>query len=185
MNADSADSRDNAENTGNAEITGILSRAHVATGLPAQELDRARRFHSEKLGLDPVDERPGGLPYRCGGVDFAVFPSTGASPGTFTRMAWEVDGIERVASELRRRGVVFEDVELPRLLGGGGTRDGIAEVGGNYPSWGARGCTRRRLPGRRGERAGHRPTGPLSGGTGPVREGVFAHRNRLGLTPSQ
>ncbi|MER6125840.1 VOC family protein [Streptomyces sp. NPDC001795] len=112
-----------------------LARGRVATRLPAQDLDRARRFYSEHLGLEPVDERPGGLLYRCGGVDFVVFRSTGASPGTFTQMAWEVDDIESAMAELRRRGVVFEEVDVPGLR----TRDGIAEIEGNYPSKGARG----------------------------------------------
>jgi catechol 2,3-dioxygenase-like lactoylglutathione lyase family enzyme len=107
----------------------------VATRLPAQDLDRARRFYSERLGLEPVDEWPGGLLYRCGDVDFALFRSTGASPGTFTQMAWEVDDIESVVGELVRRGVEFEEVDAPGFR----TRDGIAEIDGNYPSKGARG----------------------------------------------
>ncbi|WP_328392521.1 VOC family protein [Streptomyces sp. NBC_00390] len=113
----------------------ILAGARPATRLPAQDLDRARRFYREQLGLEPVDERPGGLLYRCGGVDFALFQSAGASPGTFTQMGWEVDDIEAAVSELRRRGVAFEEVDLPGLR----TRDGIAEIDGNYPSKGARG----------------------------------------------
>ncbi|MFD4142741.1 VOC family protein [Streptomyces sp. NPDC058572] len=113
----------------------ILAGARPATRLPAQDLDRARRFYREQLGLEPVDERPGGLLYRCGGVDFALFQSAGASPGTFTQMGWEVDDIEAAVSELRRRGVVFEEVDLPGLR----TRNGIAEIDGNYPSKGARG----------------------------------------------
>ncbi|MER6025459.1 VOC family protein [Streptomyces sp. NPDC001851] len=112
-----------------------LSRARVATRLPAGDLERARRFYAGKLGLEPVDERPGGLLYRCGGTDFVVFRSTGVSPGTFTQMAFEVDDLEAVVAELRRRGVVFEDVDAPGFR----TRDGIAEIEGNYPSKGARG----------------------------------------------
>ncbi|WP_399131696.1 VOC family protein [Streptomyces sp. ITFR-16] len=113
----------------------MLVRSRVATRLPAQDLDRARRFYAEALGLDPVDERPGGLLYRCGGVDFVVFRSTGASSGAFTQMAWEVDDIEAAVRDLRGRGVVFEDVDVPGLR----TRGGIAEVEGNYPGKGARG----------------------------------------------
>jgi catechol 2,3-dioxygenase-like lactoylglutathione lyase family enzyme len=119
----------------NADNRNILARARVATRLPAQDLERARRFYSEQLGLEPVDERPGGLLYRCEGADFVVFRSAGASPGTFTHMALEVDDIESVVSELKRRGVVFEEVDAPRFR----TRDGIAEIEGNYPSKGARG----------------------------------------------
>jgi catechol 2,3-dioxygenase-like lactoylglutathione lyase family enzyme len=107
----------------------------VAVRLPAQDLERARRFYSEKLGLEPVDERPGGLLYRCGGADFALFRSAGASPGTFTQMALEVDDLRAVMDELKRRGVVFEEVDLPGLK----TVDGVAEVQGNYPSKGATG----------------------------------------------
>ncbi|WP_234389064.1 MULTISPECIES: VOC family protein [Streptomyces] len=113
----------------------LLGRARVATRLPAGDLARARRFYSEMLGLEPVDERPGGLLYRCGGVEFVLFRSAGASPGTFTQMAWQVDDIETVVSVLERRGVVFEDVDLPGMR----TRHGIAEIEGNYPSKGARG----------------------------------------------
>ncbi|MBV7698734.1 VOC family protein [Streptomyces sp. TRM70350] len=115
---------------------GLLARARVATRLPAQDLERARRFYSEKLGLEPVDERPGGLLYRCGGAEFALFQSAGASPGTFTQMAWQVDDIDSVVALLTRRGVVFEVVDLPGLRTG---EDGIAEIEGNYPSKGARG----------------------------------------------
>lgn len=118
-----------------ADDTDVLAGVRVATRLPARDLDRARRFYSEKLGLEPVDERPGGLLYRCGGAEFALFRSTGASPGTFTQMALEVDDVEAAVAELKRRGVVFEEVDVPGLR----TRGGIAEVEGNYPSKGARG----------------------------------------------
>ncbi|MFJ6788085.1 VOC family protein [Streptomyces angustmyceticus] len=123
----------------NVDERDILSGARVATRLPAQDLDRARRFYSRQLGLEPVDERPGGLLYRCGGAEFVVFRSTGASSGTFTQMAWEVDDIETVVATLKGRGVVFEEVGLPGLLGGARTSDGIAEIEGNYPSKGVRG----------------------------------------------
>jgi catechol 2,3-dioxygenase-like lactoylglutathione lyase family enzyme len=37
----------------------MLAESDVATRLPAQDLSRARKFYSEKLGLEPVEERPG------------------------------------------------------------------------------------------------------------------------------
>jgi catechol 2,3-dioxygenase-like lactoylglutathione lyase family enzyme len=112
-----------------------LARGTVATRLPARDLERARRFYSEVLGLDPVDERPGGLLYRCGGTEFVLFSSTGASSGTFTQMGWVVEDLDEIVAELRERGVVFEEVDVPGLR----TKDGIAEVEGNYPSKGFRG----------------------------------------------
>jgi catechol 2,3-dioxygenase-like lactoylglutathione lyase family enzyme len=110
----------------------MLANGNVATRLPAQDLQRARRFYSEKLGLEPVEERPGGLLYRCGSGKFALFQSAGVASGAHTQMGWEVEDIETAVAELRRRGVVFEEYDLPGLL----TVNGIAEVQGNYPSVG-------------------------------------------------
>ena len=114
----------------------MLQTARVAARLPAQDLERARRFYSEKLGLEPVEERPGGLLYRsANGCEFALFQSAGASPGTFTQMGWEVDDIEATVRELKERGVVFEEVDVPGLK----TVGGIADIEGAYPSTGATG----------------------------------------------
>ncbi|MFF4756320.1 VOC family protein [Streptomyces sp. NPDC002514] len=117
-----------------------LADGRVATGLPpARDLERARRFCSEKLGLEPVDERPCGLLYRCASGEFQLFRSAGAAPGTFTQTSWQVDDIETAVSELRHRGVVFEEFEPAAVYGGGRTEDGIAEVEGHFRSTGARG----------------------------------------------
>jgi catechol 2,3-dioxygenase-like lactoylglutathione lyase family enzyme len=109
-----------------------LFHADVATRLPAQDLDRACRWYSEKLGLDPVEERPGGLRYKCGTTYFVVFQSTGKASGESTQMAWEVDDIEAVVADLKSRGVEFEEVDSPGMK----TVKGIADIDGNYPSKG-------------------------------------------------
>ena len=110
----------------------MLADGSVASRIPAQDLERARSFYAEKLGLEPAEERPGGLRYRCGGGEFALFESSGASDGEFTQMAWQVEDITATVEALRSRGVVFEDYDMPGLT----TVDGIAEVVGNYPSKG-------------------------------------------------
>ncbi|MGW1950787.1 VOC family protein, partial [Streptomyces sp. NPDC001940] len=104
-----------------ADHRNILARGRVATRLPAQDLDRARRFYAERLGLEPVVERAGGLLYRCGDTEFALFRSTGAAPGTFTQMGWQVDDVETIVAELKQRGVMFEEVDLPGFR----TKDGL------------------------------------------------------------
>jgi catechol 2,3-dioxygenase-like lactoylglutathione lyase family enzyme len=113
----------------------MLVQSDVATRLPAQDLERARSFYSEKLGLEPVEERRGGLLYRCGSGFFALFESAGAASGSHTQMAWEVADIEATTAALRARGVVFEEYDLPGLR----TVDGIATIAGNYPSNGGAG----------------------------------------------
>jgi catechol 2,3-dioxygenase-like lactoylglutathione lyase family enzyme len=113
----------------------VLRNSKVATRLPALDLERARAFYSEKLGLDPVEERPGGLKYQTADGVFALFQTMGRPSGEHTQMAFEVDDIDAVVATLRERGVEFEEVDLPGLR----TVDGIAEVEGNYPSSGGKG----------------------------------------------
>lgn len=104
----------------------------VATRLPAKDLERARRWYAEKLGLEPVEERPGGLRYRIGEGEFAVFTSSGASPGAFTQVAITVKDIHAAVALLRAGGVEPLSYDDPPLV----TVDGVARVEGNYPSKG-------------------------------------------------
>jgi catechol 2,3-dioxygenase-like lactoylglutathione lyase family enzyme len=110
----------------------VLEDGKVATRIPVRDLQRSRKFYAEKLGLEPSEERPGGLLYRCGEGEFALFESTGAASGDHTQMGWEVEDIEATVEQLRARGVVFEEYDFPGLR----TVNGIAEVEGNYPSKG-------------------------------------------------
>ena len=76
------------------------------------------------LGLEPVEERPGGLRYTCAAGSFSLFESTGAPSGEHTQLAFEVTDLDATVRELRERGVVFEEVDVPGLR----TIDGIATV---------------------------------------------------------
>jgi catechol 2,3-dioxygenase-like lactoylglutathione lyase family enzyme len=113
----------------------MLANARVATRLPAQDLERARAFYSEKLGLEPAEERPGGLRYVLGETEFALFESAGAASGDHTQMAFDVDDLDATVEELRGRGLVFEEFDMPGMK----TVDGITEVPGHYPSKGGQG----------------------------------------------
>ena len=103
---------------------GPLASGRAITKLPAQDLDRARSFYRDRLGLTPAEEREGGLRYLCAAGEFHVFLSTGSASGESTQIGFEVDDIDAVVADLRARGVVFE------------VTDGIIEVEGNYPSKG-------------------------------------------------
>jgi catechol 2,3-dioxygenase-like lactoylglutathione lyase family enzyme len=111
----------------------MLKNGRVATRLPARNLERAKAFYAEKLGLEPVEEREGGLRYVCAAGEFALFESAGSASGDHTQMGWEVDDIEATVRDLRARGVVFEEYDFPGLK----TVDGIADIEGNYPSKGS------------------------------------------------
>lgn len=91
----------------------------ATTSLPAQDLQRARTFYTETLGLDtPEEMQEDGLRYRVGGTEFLVYASSGTASGTHTQMAFRVDDVDEAAADLRARGVVFEVI------------DGLAQVDG-------------------------------------------------------
>ena len=66
-------------------------------------------------------------------------------------MGFEVEDIEATVRELRTRGVVFEEYDLPGLE----TVDGIADIAGNYQQGHRR--ARSLVPRQRGQHAGDRP----------------------------
>lgn len=105
----------------------MLTNLRFESRLPTQDLDRARRWYRDKLGLEPSEEREGGLRYEGASGVFCLYASAGASDGSFTQMGFYVDDLEATVAALRERGVVFED------YGDGG----IVEVRGNYPSKGS------------------------------------------------
>jgi catechol 2,3-dioxygenase-like lactoylglutathione lyase family enzyme len=94
-------------------MPGPLRNAHTVTKLPAQDLERARGFYRDKLGLEPVEERTGGLRYVCGPTEFHLFSSAGTPSGASTQMAFEVEDLEATLAALRARGVTFERFECP------------------------------------------------------------------------
>jgi catechol 2,3-dioxygenase-like lactoylglutathione lyase family enzyme len=110
----------------------MLSECTIHTALPATDLQRARRFYAEKLGLTPESEGQDGLFFRCGGGSrFLVFPSGGAASGTHTQMTWNTPKIEAAVVELKARGVVFEEYDTPEVK----TIDGVATLGQSKGAW--------------------------------------------------
>ncbi len=109
----------------------MLEDAKVAARIPVRDLQRARSFYAEKLGLEPRDELPEGLRYRCGNGEFLLFESSGSASGAHTQLGWDVDDIEASVELLRSRGVVFEEYDMPGLK----TVNGIAEIEGEKAAW--------------------------------------------------
>jgi catechol 2,3-dioxygenase-like lactoylglutathione lyase family enzyme len=110
----------------------MLSEATTHATLPAQDIERARAFYADKLGLKPSEENPDGLFYELGeGTRFAVFPTSGAPSGSHTQMGIIVKDLSSEVEELRANGVVFEEYDGPGLK----TVNGIAEMGGTKGAW--------------------------------------------------
>jgi catechol 2,3-dioxygenase-like lactoylglutathione lyase family enzyme len=112
----------------------MLADHPIHTPLPVTDLERAKRFYAEKLGLTPETELPDsrdGLFYRCGGTRFLLFPSSTPSSGDHSQMTWLTSNIEADVAALQARGVVFEEYDLPGLK----TVNGVATIGESKGAW--------------------------------------------------
>jgi catechol 2,3-dioxygenase-like lactoylglutathione lyase family enzyme len=100
--------------------------------LPADDIDRARRFYEGILGLEVAEGYGGsdGVFFRLGQGLLLVY-KTLAPRGGNTALSFVVDDLEAQMKELRDRGVVFEEYDMPNLK----THDGIAEFEGLRGAW--------------------------------------------------
>jgi catechol 2,3-dioxygenase-like lactoylglutathione lyase family enzyme len=94
----------------------MLANALVCATLPTTDLERAKRFYGKTLGLPEAGFRvEGGVFYEAGGgTMFGVYerpPST----AEHTVAVFLVEDLEGEMSELRSRGVRFEEYDLPGL----------------------------------------------------------------------
>jgi len=85
----------------------------VHASMPASDIDRARAWYSDKLGLEPMDSGPGGeLRYDTGGTQFGVYPSAFAGTNQATAAVLIVSDFDAAHAELFSKGVVFEDYDF-------------------------------------------------------------------------
>jgi catechol 2,3-dioxygenase-like lactoylglutathione lyase family enzyme len=110
----------------------MLESSMAVPTIAVSDLGRARKFYEETLGLKFMDETPGGIRFQAGnGTWVFVYPSQYAATNQATCMSFEVDDIEATMTELRDRGVTFEEYDFPGLK----TVNGIADLGGEKGAW--------------------------------------------------
>lgn len=93
----------------------MLSKLEIHAALPVQDLARAKQFYADILGLTPISETSAGVDYQCKDSWFSIYPSQGKSTGEFTQAGWRTDDIEAEVADLKSRGVVFEEYDLPNF----------------------------------------------------------------------
>lgn len=92
----------------------MLNDCRVTANVPAADLDRARRFYEDMLGLTPVDENPGGLVYSTsGGTSFFLYLTDYAGQAGHTIAQWHVDDVPAEVKDLKAKGLRFERYDLP------------------------------------------------------------------------
>ena len=110
----------------------MLQKSPMFAYLPVKDLRRARQFYEEKLGFSPKRELGGGVVYEfAGGTGCFVYPTPNAGTSRASQAFWQVADVEREVAELKSKGVVFEEYDMPGLK----TKNGIATAGGAKSAW--------------------------------------------------
>ncbi|HWB39016.1 MAG TPA: VOC family protein [Candidatus Saccharimonadales bacterium] len=88
----------------------MLGNHDIGVALAVKDLEKAKQFYSEVLGLQIEKEIPegGGIYYKSGNSYALVYPSSFAGTNQATYAGWTVDNIDEVVKELKDKGVAFE-----------------------------------------------------------------------------
>ena len=110
----------------------MLQNSPFYAYIPAKDVARARRFYEDQLGLKAREEVAGGVVYEFGkGTAAFLYPTPNAGTSRASQAFWQVADIEREVAELKKRGVKFEDYDMPGMK----TEDGIFTGGGARAAW--------------------------------------------------
>jgi catechol 2,3-dioxygenase-like lactoylglutathione lyase family enzyme len=106
----------------------MLGEKDAATNIAVKDLDRAKRFYQDTLGLKQVaTEGDEGIVFQSGKSTVFVYKSQYAGSNKATAMTWVVgNDVEGVARDLKSKGITFEQYDMPGL-----TRKGDVYVGGD------------------------------------------------------
>jgi catechol 2,3-dioxygenase-like lactoylglutathione lyase family enzyme len=107
----------------------MLGGKDAAATLAVSDLQRARDFYENTLGLTPVQEPPGAILYKSGNSVVLVYPSEYAGTNRATAASWAVgDEFDAIVEDLRAKGVTFERYgDLPDTK-----REGDVHIAGEF-----------------------------------------------------
>jgi predicted enzyme related to lactoylglutathione lyase len=111
----------------------MLAHAPVTTILPVKDVNRARGFYENALGLKALGfAADGNFVFACaGGATIALIPKPQGTKAEHTAVSFEVEDVETEVKELAKRGVVFEDYDLPGLK----TVEHVCVLGSDKAAW--------------------------------------------------
>lgn len=111
----------------------MLGNAPITTILPVINMERARDFYEQKLGLKPLGmHSDGNFLYAGGnGAMIALHPKESGTKADHTALSFQVQDISATVTALEQKGVVFEDYDLPGLK----TVNHVCVLGAEKAAW--------------------------------------------------
>ena len=93
----------------------MLGKADATPMVAVKDLDRARSFYENTLGLQEVDDFGEGFMLRSGDTKFSVYRSEYAGTNKATALTFDVDDIDSEVRDLKGKGITFEHYDLDGL----------------------------------------------------------------------
>lgn len=104
----------------------MLGDKNAAANLAVRNLDTAKKFYADTIGLKPIGSEGDELVvFRSGNSTINVYRSDYAGTNKATAVTWTIDDVEGTVQALKAKGVKFEHYDMPGM-----TRQGDVHVGG-------------------------------------------------------
>jgi len=98
----------------------MLGKADATPMIAVKDIDRAKQFYSEKLGLKPFEEIGGDFfMLKSGDTKLSVYKSEFAGTNKATLLTFDVDDIDAEVRELKDKGISFEHYDVEGLKADG------------------------------------------------------------------
>lgn len=105
----------------------MLSDKDAAANVAVKDLETARKFYADKLGLKQIAAHDKELiVFKSGRSTINVYRSQFAGTNKATAVTWDVDNVENTVRELKTKGISFEHYDMPGMK-----REGDIHIGGN------------------------------------------------------
>jgi catechol 2,3-dioxygenase-like lactoylglutathione lyase family enzyme len=102
----------------------MLGKADATPMIAVKDLDRARKFYEDTLGLRQIDDFGEGFMLKSGDTQLSVYRSEFAGTNKATALTFDVDDIDEEVRALQEKGVAFEHYELEGLTPNGDIYEG-------------------------------------------------------------
>jgi catechol 2,3-dioxygenase-like lactoylglutathione lyase family enzyme len=110
----------------------MLASSPVMTMLPVKDMERARDFYVNKLGLKAVGlAADGKFVVQANGTQFGLIPKPEGTKAEHTAVGFEVKDLAAEIRSLKKHGVEFKDYDFPGFK----TVDHMIELGTDKAAW--------------------------------------------------
>lgn len=91
----------------------MLQDSKFFATVAVNDIQQAKAFYGDILGLSQVAENPRGVTYETGGGNLFIYQSPSAGSSQASVATWELDEIDDLVRDLKAKGVVFETYDMP------------------------------------------------------------------------